>query len=54
MSVFLPAESPSTMKISFVLRSLEVQSANFPGRVLLTMVFFRLDKSLAFLAASDA
>ena len=48
-----PAESPSTMKTSFLTGSFEVQSASFPGSPLRTCPFLRL-RSRALLAASLA
>ena len=49
-----PAESPSTMKISDSLGSLELQSANLPGKVDDSNTDFRRTNSRALLAASAA
>jgi precorrin isomerase len=49
-----PAESPSTIYISQSEGSLSEQSANFPGRVVISSADFLLVSSLAFLAASLA
>ena len=49
-----PAESPSTIKISESLGSFSWQSANLPGRFVISKAVFLLVSSLAFLAASRA
>ena len=49
-----PAESPSTRKISDSARSVDVQSASFPGSVDFCSTPFRRTSSRAFLAASAA
>ena len=49
-----PAESPSTMYTSHSSGFLLLQSANFPGRVVVSNADFLLTSSLAFLAASLA
>ena len=49
-----PAESPSTKKISDLAGSFSEQSANLPGKAILSSALFLLVSSLAFLAASLA
>ena len=49
-----PAESPSTRKISDSARSVDVQSASFPGSVDFCSTPFRRTSSRAFFAASAA
>ena len=49
-----PAESPSTIYTSQREGSFSEQSANFPGRALISKAFFRRTKSFAFFAASLA
>ena len=49
-----PAESPSTIYTSHSSGFLLLQSANFPGNVLVSKLLFFLTSSLAFLAASLA
>jgi len=49
-----PAESPSTMKISHSLASLDEQSASFPGNDVISIPVFLLVISRAFFAAKRA
>ncbi len=49
-----PAESPSTKKISDLDGSFSWQSANFPGRLAMSMTQIRLVNSLDLLAAKRA
>ena len=49
-----PAESPSTIKSSAISLSFVWQSANFPGKLVISKALFLLTLSLAFLATSLA